>query len=224
MNNEFKKNNLNEWEEALKEIFKGPIPDSRTWTDKKEIIRALYFLGRNPDINQIYLPEGGRHNLKRGEESSELDCLDLHFVDHPVCIVKPRALTFQSFGRAYEWAYFRLETKTLEPSGWYANLKGIKEELTEISPGDYADRKYWDLGSYEYDETGREIPLSSRARIVFRYFSGAWVIFSKDSPYPELSESSAGSPFEMTEEAFKEYIGEKVRLFGGKVLIQNYKS
>jgi hypothetical protein len=217
MGGEFKEDNLNEWEEVLKEIFKGPIPESWSWTGKKDIVRVLYFLGRNPELNRTYLPDGGWLPLKRGEDSAEPDCLDLHFVDHPVCIVKSRTLTFQSFGRAYEWAYFRLETKTLEPSGWYENLKGIKEELTEISPGDYADRKYWDLGSYEYDETGREIPLSSRARIVFRYFSGPWIIFVKDSPYLELRESSGENPSEKTEDAFKEYIGGKVRLLGKKV-------
>jgi hypothetical protein len=211
MGDETEEKHLNEWKEVLKEIFKGPIPESRTWTDKKEMNRALYFLGRNPDLNQTYLPDGGRLHLKRGEDSSEPDCLDLHFVDHPVCIVKPRALIFQSFGKAHEWDYFRLETKELDPSGWYPNLEGIKEELTEISPGDYADRKYWDLGSYEYDETGREIPLSSRARIVFRYFSGAWVILVNDSPYLEISGSGNGGHSEMTEEAFKEFISEQVR-------------
>lgn len=212
MNDEIREQNLNKWEEVLKEIFKGPIPESRTWTDKKEIIRTLYFLGRNPDINQTYLPDGGRLNLKRGEDSSEPDCLDLHFVDHPVCIVKPQVLIFQAFAKAYEWAYFRLETKKLEPSGWYENLTGIKEELTEISPGDYADRKYWDLGSYEYDETGREIPLSSRARIVIRYFTGVFSIFAIGSAYHEISASVKGSHSKMTTESFNVFIGATAKI------------
>jgi hypothetical protein len=211
MGDEIKKKYLNEWEEVLKEIFKGPIPDSLLWTDKKEIIRTLYFLGRNPELNLTYLPDGGRLPLKRGEDSAEPDCLDLHFMDHPVCIIKPRILIFQSFGQAYEWAYFRLETKELEPSGWYEHLTGIKEELTEISPGDYADRKYWDLGSYEYDETGREIPLSSRARIVIRYFSGSFVIFAKDSVYNEISSSNQENHLKMTETEFQEHIRGQVK-------------
>ncbi len=214
MGDEFRENTFKEWEELLKTIFNGPIPESRSWTEKKDIIKILYFVGRNPDMNQTYLPDGGCLNLKRGEESSEPDCLDLHFVDHPVCIVKPRILVFQSFNKSCEWAYFRLETKNLDPSGWYPNLTGIKEELTEISPGDYADRKYWDLGSYEYDETGREIPLSSRARIAIRYFSGSFVIFSKGSAYHKINSSSAGSHSKMNEEEFKAYIGSKFRMLG----------
>ena len=212
MGDEVRENTFKEWEELLKTIFNGPISESRSWTEKKDIIKILYFLGRNPDMNRTYLPDGGCLNLKRGEESAEPECLNLHFVDQPVCIVKPRVLSFQSFNKAYEWAYFRLETKELEPSGWYENLTGIKEELTEISPGDYADRKYWDLGSYEYDETGREIPLSSRARIVIRYFSGSFVIFAKGSAYHEISSSFDGTHSKMTEEEFKAYIGGTVKM------------
>ena len=209
MGNELRNGNLGEWEEVLKAIFKGPIPETCSWTEKKDIIRALYFLGRNPELNRTYLPDGGWLHLKRGEDSAEPDGFDLHFVDHPVCIIKPRTLTFQSFGDDYEWAYFRLETKELEPSGWYPDLKGIKEELTEISPGDYADRKYWDLGSYEYDETGREIPLSSRARIVIRYFSGSFVIFAAGSAFHKIRLTADESPSALTEEALKIFIGQK---------------
>ncbi len=210
MSDELRNSNLAEWKEILQEIFKGPIPGRRAWTEKKDIIRTLYFLGRNPELNRTYLPDGSRLHLKRGEDSAEPDGLDLHFVDHPVCIIKPRTLTFQAFGQDYEWAYFRLETKELEPSGWYPNLKGIKEELTELSPGDYADRKYWDLGSYEYDETGREIPLSSRARIVFRYFSGSFVIFATRSAFHEIRLADDESPSTMTEEALNILIGPMV--------------
>ena len=206
MGDEIREKNLKEWEDILKTIFKGPIPESHTWTDQKEMIRPLYFLGRNPELNQTYLPDGVRLHLKRGEDSAEPDCLDLHFVDHPVCIVKPRILSFQSIGQDHQWANFRLETKGLEPSGWYPNLEGIKEELTEISPGDYADRKYWDLGSYEYDETGREIPLSSRARVVIRYFSGSFIIFAAGSAFPEISLSGTANPPALTEEALLEFI------------------
>ncbi|MBI4763836.1 MAG: hypothetical protein HY787_04445 [Deltaproteobacteria bacterium] len=210
MGDEIKENNFYEWEGVLKEIFKGPIPERWTWTDKKEMIRPLYFLGRNPELNQTYLPDGGRLHLKRGEDSAEPDCLDLHFVDHPVCIVKPQVLIFQSFAKAYEWAYFRLATKELEPSGWYPNLEGIKEELTEISPGDYADRKYWDSGSYEYDETGREIPLSSRARVVIRYFSGSFIIFAAGSTFHEIRLTDNESPSTITEEALDTFIKRKI--------------
>lgn len=211
MDDKIREINLKEWDEVLKEIFKGPIPQSRTWSDPKEIIRALYFLGRNPDLNRAYLPDGSFLNLKRGEDSAEPGCLDLHFVNHPVCIVKPRVLIFQTFDKAPAWAYFRLETAELEPSGWYPNLKGFQEELTEISPGDYADRKYWDLGSYEYDETGREIPLSSRARIVIRYFSGSFTIFAAGSPFHEISLSEHENPSALREEALRKFISRNIK-------------
>jgi hypothetical protein len=220
MGDAFQGKNIKEWEAFLNKIFNGRIPENHFWTEKKEIIKTLYWLGSNPEIHCTFLPDGGRLHLKRGDDSAEPDCLELHFVENPTCIVKPRILIFQSFDRAYEWAYFRLETKELRPSGWYENLAEMKEELTEISAGDYVDRRYWDLGYYEYDETGREQPLSSRARIVIRYFSGSFVIFAKGSPYNEMSSSFNGSHSKMTAEEFKEAIGGAVKSFRKEGKIQ----
>ena len=109
--------------------------------------------------------------------------------------MKPKVLIFQSFDKPYEWAYFRLETKGLDPSGWYENLTGIKEELTELHPGEYIHRSYWDAGYYEFDETGRELPLPGTARIVFRYLSGSFLFFAKASPYNEVLSTDDGPPF-----------------------------
>ena len=134
-------------------------------------------------------------DLKGAADSAEPDCITLHFVEDPPCIVKPKVLIFQSFDKPYEWAYFRLETKGLEPSGWYENLTGIKEELTELHPGEYIHRNYWDAGYYEFDETGRELPLPDTARIVFRYLSGSFLFFAKASPYNEIRSTDERASF-----------------------------
>ena len=89
-------------------------------------------------------------------------------------------------------------------------MKGIKEELTELHPGEYIHRCYWDAGCYEFDETGKELPLPGTARIVFRYFSGSFVIFAKGSTFNEISLKDDGRHLKMTEVEFKEYIGDTV--------------
>jgi hypothetical protein len=214
MNDEFRENNLKEWDDLLNNIFQGQIPESRSWTEKKEIIKILQLVGGKPNSNHTFLPEGGgldALDLKGADESAESDCIELHFVEKPACILKPRVLIFQSFDKPYEWAYFRLETEELDPSGWYEHLTGIREELTELHPGEYIHRSYWEAGCYEFDETGKELPLPNTARIVFRYFSGSFVIFAKASTYNEINSTGGGRHSKMTEEEFKEYIGGKVR-------------
>ena len=55
-------------------------------------------------------------------------------------------MIFQSFNAPYEWTYFRIETKPLDPSGVYEDYRGVNEELTEITQGDYVERSWWDAG------------------------------------------------------------------------------
>lgn len=212
MNDEFRENNLKEWDDLLNNIFQGQIPESRSWTEKKDIIKILQLVGDKPNSNHTFLPDGGGLDLKGAAESAESDCIELHFVEKPAYIMKPRVLIFQSFDKPYEWAYFRLETKELDPSGWYEHLTGIREELTELHPGEYIHRSYWESGCYEFDETGKELPLPGTARIVFRYFSGFFVIFAKASTYNEISSTDGGPHSKMTDEEFKEYIGGKARM------------
>jgi hypothetical protein len=219
MGDEVRENNLKEWDDLLDNIFQGRIPESRSWTEKKEIIKILQLLGSKPDINHTFFPDGGGLDLKGAAVSAEPDCLALHFVEHPPLIVKPNVLIFQSFEKPYEWAYFRLETKELVPSGWYENLIGIREELTELHPGEYVHRSYWDAGFYEFDETGRELPLPGTARIVFRYFSGSFVILAKASAYNEISSIEDGRHSKMTKEEFKEYIGGRIKMLRKEVKI-----
>jgi hypothetical protein len=213
MDDEVRERNLEEWDDLLIHIFQGRIPESRSWTEKKDIIKTLQLLGSKPNLNHTFFPDGGGLDLKGAADSAEPECITLHFVEDPPCIVKPKVLIFQSFDAPYEWAYFRLETKGLDPSGWYENITGIKEELTELHPGEYIHRSYWDAGYYEFDETGRELPLPATARIVFRYLSGSFIIFAKASPYVEKSSTEEGLRSNMAEEEFKEYIDSQVRMF-----------
>jgi len=211
MKPEFREKNLKAWDDFLLALFNGTVPDSCTWETKTDIIKILNEIGKNPQINHTFFPTGGGLGLSGAGVSVEKDCIEIYFDEHAADIVRPKVLIFQSFGRPYEWAYFRLETKDLEQSGIYENLQGQREELTEISPGEYVDRSHWDEGFYGYDESGRDEPLPDTARVVTRFFSGAFVIFAKGSTYNAISGTYDGRHSKMTAEEFKQYIGGTVK-------------
>jgi hypothetical protein len=210
MRPEFREKNLKDWDELLHVLFGGSIPDESIWKDKTDIIRILNLIGKKPNINHIFFPSGGGLDLVGARDSVEEDCIEIYFHEKTADIVRPKELIFQSFGNPYEWAYFRLETNKLEPSGVYENLKGQREELTEITPGDYMDRSYWDEGFTGYDESGRKLLLPESARVITRLFSGAFVIFAKGSLYNAINATYDGRHSKMTGEEFKQYIGKTV--------------
>ena len=207
MSNEFRKENLKEWDRLLLELFNGHIPESFVWNKKEDIVDVLKHIGRYPNTTHTFLPTGGGSDLIGAEASVEPGCIELHFSQKSAGILKPKTLIFQSFGEPYEWAYFRIETEDLAPSGVYENLKETwEEELTEISPGEYKDRFYWDEGYYKHDENGKEIALPKTARVVIRFFSGSFVIFANSSSYNMTLSTYDGRHSKMTSDEFRQHI------------------
>jgi serine/threonine-protein kinase len=206
--NVFQKENLKNWDNFLNDLFDGDIPERYEWNDLQEIILILNKIGIDHNLNHMFFPDSGGHDLHGAADSVEDECIELHFSSGKIAyIVKPDKLSFESFGSPYEWAYFRLETKQLSPSGVYDDYgDDIKEEIIEISPGRYAERRYWDEGFYGYDEEGEEKPLSDGARIIIRYFSGSLVIFAKGSIYNIAGRTYDGRHNKMPGEEFKNYI------------------
>src|SRR5690606_21091324 len=95
-------------------------------------------------------------------------------------LLKPKNLSFESFGRGSRWNYFRLEAQAVDPSGTergHLSADGYHEQLCEIRPGEYVTPDAWEYGEFD-DE-----PLPSGAGPVMRYLKGAFVIFSTRSPY-----------------------------------------
>ncbi len=205
---EFRKENLKNWDIFLNDLFDGEIPERYEWTDRQEIISILNKIGNDHNLNHTFFPDHGGHDLHGAADSVENECIELHFsTGKGAYIIKPKSLSFESFGFPYEWAYFRLETKQLEPSGIYDNYgDDIKEEVTELPPGRYVERHYWDENFYGYDEGGVEKPLSDEARIIVRYFAGSIVIFAKGSTYNLAGKTYDGRHNKMSGAEFKDYI------------------
>lgn len=208
----FEEGNLKEWETAIKSIFDGKPSHSTEWDENTAIIGILDKLGSVKQLSHMFYPSGGEIVFKGAKPSVENGCIELLSGGVDADIVKPQKLSFHFFGDDnYEWAYFRLETGNLEPSGVYEDYTSDfyqvcqNEELTEISPGKYVERKYAYYGYYESDENG-ERPLPKGARVVARYFKGAFVFFATTSTYSRTPATSDARHNKMTSEEFERHI------------------
>lgn len=207
----FEQRNLKEWENTIKDIFDGKPPHSMEWYGNATIIDILNKLGSVKHLCHMFYPSGGGMLIKGAKESVEPGCIEL-ITDGGEDIVRPQKLRFHFFGEQnYEWAYFRLETGVLAPSGVYENYDDIftndiqYEEVTELRPGKYVERYHWDAGYYGYDENG-EKPLPKEARAVSRIFKGAFVFFATTSIYNRTSSTYDARHNKMTSQEFEEHI------------------
>ena len=212
---QFRKESLARWESLLRRMFPEGVPTNRHWSDRDEIIRVLDTIGSVEAANHTLSPSGGGLDLAGAVESAEAGCVDLKYVDsNNVDVVKPMGLSFESFGDdKLEWAYFRLETGGLKPSGVYESVfSETHEELTDLGGGHYVDKSVTDQGFYGYDENDYERPLPPEARPVMRYFKGAFVIVAKTSIYNDDPATYDARHNEMTGEQFRRYIERNIKL------------
>ncbi len=202
-NKDFHLSNNAQWYEILGEIFPISTPSRAIWIDIEEIIKVLDLLSSVYSLAHMFLPDSGGDDLKSVKHSTESGCVEIN----EEIIVKPIRLIYESFGVSTEWNYFRLETGTLSPSGVYSDeyykKMGIREDLTEISPGIYDHLDLFE-NRMDYIDMGHEIPLSARS--VTRYFTGSFVIFNKRSTFNLEISAYDGNHNNMNSEQFKMFI------------------
>ena len=203
-----------EWQALLKELFPVAIPSECVWSTVEDIIAVLNKISSKENLNHMFLPSGGGNDLSGAEESTESGTIALVYGCVGADIVKPISLAFNSFDTEYLWAYFRLETGGLQPTGvckrYDSNDKF--EELTELEPGKYADRSAWDNKYYSSEEEGTERPIPKTSRPVVRYFRGSFVIFAKGSFYNYMPETYEAPHENMTPEEFRNHIAGIVQM------------
>lgn len=194
-----------DWRHAVVSVLAAHPPRRAVWTSIEEIVSVLRTAVKYDNANHLYYPSGGGNDLKAVAPSIEPDCIELD--TGSVTIVRPTRLLLEVFPDNPEWNYFRLETGGLEPSGAYDDSNDetedidpepvvaptsdedtsleaeLDEDVTELEPGQYVAASVWDDGFYGEADWGNPVPLPSTARRVSRYFSGAFAIFGKRSPY-----------------------------------------
>lgn len=159
---------------------------SRAWETPAAIMGALQpFLGQNH--NHAHLPTGGGHDVLAVASSVEPGCIELTISRGLAYIVRPKRLTLEIIAGAPAESFLLLELSPLGRTGVYddelAQLTQdeqayiqASEELLEIAPGQYEDRRYWD----DNEGPGGE-PLPEAARLVVRWMSGQILFVAKGS-------------------------------------------
>ena len=209
---EFRKNNLKEWDKMLNQLFNAHIPENYAWNNMNDIVEKLNIVSQDNNLTYTHFPGGGGFDLCGAGTSIEPGCIELYTEENrkALSIVKPDCLIFQSFGEPLKFAYFWLEIKELEPSKVYPRPQEKDEELAEISPGEYIERGFWDEGYYLQKETGNKIPLPDTSRLVTRHFSGSFVLFAKASPYEDILKSDEEMFSKMSADTFRENVAEGI--------------
>jgi hypothetical protein len=197
---DFEKRNLKEWVELQNKLFPMGPPERVAWIDVDVIYSVLRLVAQAPSLNHMFFPDGGGITIEGVSKAGEAGLIVLH---HGVStILKPLKLTFESFGPASAWNYFRLEAAPIEPTDALEGVSydGFSEGLCELSPGRYVDFEAWNAGEYQ----GKRLPVG--ARPVVRYLKGSFVFFSTRSPYNLDPDTYDGRHNKMGEEEFHSYI------------------
>lgn len=199
---DFQLRNELEWIEVGSKLFPYGIPSRAVWHDIDEICSVLSVAAGADGLNHMFYPDGGGMTLIGATRSNERGLIELQRHAKSVDVLKPKKLSFESFGNELEWCYFRLEATPIEPSGVIGSLRseGICEELVEIAPSEYVNPSCWD-----YNELSGE-PLPESARRVQRYLKGSFVIFSTTSVYNQIPDTYDARHNAMSEEQFRLYI------------------
>jgi len=202
INNDFHDKNLTEWFDLQNRIFPAGSPDSVTWTKSNDILTILNEIAQVKSLNHTFLPGGGGNTFVGAEPANEQGLIAIKISEKMYDLVKPKKLTYESFGLDPQWNYFRLEAEEIATTGVYDKEDPLfpYEDLLEISPCHYVDRYHWDEGEYN----GKCIP--DEARLTCRYFKGSFVIFSTRSVYNLEPGTYDGRHNKMSENEFRDYI------------------
>lgn len=191
------KQQKNEWQFIMNDIFSDIHPKYSILTDINDIVKVLDTISKSRAYNHMLFSSGGL-DLEYVEKAKEENCICL-ITDGLFNIIKPNSLYIARF-KDSRWNYFLLEAAPLNPI-----FSGASESemLVEDYPGHYVDATDAVYGVYNYD-TGKELPKGYR--IVERYLKGKFLIVSKMGLYNQMPGTYDGRHSLMNDNEFNHYI------------------
>jgi serine/threonine-protein kinase len=205
---DFHSRNIREWLSIQSQLFPIGTPQRAVWTGIDEICAVLRLAADSNNLNHMFLPTGGGMDLTKVEIAAEPGFIRLELGMH--IILKPRSLSFETFGHGSPWNYFRLEAEqvpTTNVPGAYVTRDRMEELLCELTPGNYVAYEAWEEAEYS------NAPLPNTARLIHRALEGAFVIFAKRSWYNLVPETYDGRHQQMTGDVFRDYILKSAKNF-----------
>ena len=199
---DFHKRNLSEWMEMQHTLFPTGAPTRATWTDIDSICSVLGEIATTHALNHMFYPTGGGNTITAVSRATEDGFIALHIGEKMAEVLKPSKLTYESFGTDPSWNYFRLEVEPTKPVGIKGaqDEEGIRETLTEISPGRYVAYHHWDNNEFQ----GEALP--DEARPISRYMKGSFVFFGTRSVYNLNPGTYDARHNAVSEDEFRRYI------------------
>lgn len=193
-----KKNDL-DWKTIQYKLFPMNMPAYAEWTELETICNILNIIGGIEALNHMFFSNGGGMDLKGAKLSRETGFLELDF--GLAYVVKPKKLSFCSFGDNFEWNYFYLELDKVEHI--YDSYSG-SEQLIELESGAYRPYDYIESYYEKYDDGENYAPKNYRS--VVRVSGLRLVAFKKTSSYNLTSYTYDGRHGKMGPINFRAYI------------------
>ena len=198
---DFDKSQNSDWKFLTKQLFGKNVPGSSIWREVDAIIDVLNIVGSTPAYNHMLLSDRGGTDFAYAKRASEENCIYLYDTTGMCCLVKPKALYYESFTEDYRWSYFRLDLQNLSPViGRYDYID--YEYLVEDTPGHYVDASCAQYGVYDYD-SGE--PLPEGYHLLKRYLDGVFLFALKKGPYNGISGTYDGRHGMVSNDEFREY-------------------
>lgn len=208
LNLDFHKRNLTEWFEIQNILFPLASPKSAEWITPNSIVSILNQVARSNSLNHMFYPSGGGNTIEKASLYFDNNMIELQVAERMICLLKPRKLTFESFGFDPKWNYFRLEAEEIPPLNIENTVSsdGIYQALAEVSLGNFTSPDCFEYNEFEGN------PLPSSARIVTRYLKGAFVFFCTSSTYNRDTSTYDARHNKMSELTFREYIARNAKV------------
>ena len=195
------------WNETIKDLFNGDVPNYSEWTSTQQIIDILNQLGKKKNTNHTFFPSGGGLDFSNCKNSIEKGCIELNY-GGSIVVAKLTKLTFNAVNdKDFKSSYFCFYANGLKQSDVYENVSDeIYEVVAELSPGEYVDLEAYESGYWGFDLNGELQKVPSGTRRVRRLFNGKMLMVSKSSYYNQISSTYDGRHNKMSDDDLKTFI------------------